>query len=224
MRTCLSLARWRLPAAKNRPRSGLSLFGLNLATLLLGLGTNLALADGSVETGMAKAVVCAACHGPNGNSSNPEWPSLAGQHASYIAEQLTLFKTGKRHNAVMMPMVSTLSDQDIADIAAYYAAQVPAGLEADPSYWEAGQKLYRSGNTKKLVPACIACHGPVGRGNAPARYPALRAQHSVYVQKQLQDYASGARTNPQSPFMNTIAQRMSAEDMRNVASYVQGIR
>lgn len=183
-----------------------------------------AFAQGSAESGATKAAVCLACHGPNGNSSNPEWPSLAGQGARYLAEQLKLFREGKRTNPVMMPMASALSDQDIADLAAYYAAQKPTGLEADPSYWQAGEKLYRGGDTGRQIPACIACHGPVGRGNEPAAFPALRAQHSVYTQKQLTDYAAGARTGAKADIMHTIAKRMTVEDIRNVASYIQGVR
>lgn len=183
-----------------------------------------AFAQGSAESGATKAAVCLACHGPNGNSSNPEWPSLAGQGARYLAEQLKLFREGKRTNPVMMPMASALSDQDIADLAAYYAAQKPTGLEADPSYWQAGEKLYRGGDTGRQIPACIACHGPVGRGNEPAAFPALRAQHSVYTQKQLTDYAAGARTGAKADIMHTIAKRMTVEDIRNVSSYIQGVR
>jgi cytochrome c553 len=183
-----------------------------------------AFAEGSAEAGATKAAVCLACHGPNGNSSNPEWPNLAGQGARYVTEQLKLFRDGKRINPVMMPMAAGLSDQDIADLAAYYASQSPVGLEADPSYWQAGEKLYRGGDPSRQVPACIACHGPVGRGNVPAAYPALRAQHSVYTQKQLTDYAAGTRPGANAAIMQTIAQRMTAEDIRNVASYIQGMR
>lgn len=183
-----------------------------------------AIADGSVEAGATKAAVCLACHGPNGNSSNPEWPNLAGQGERYLIEQLTLFRDGKRINPVMMPLAMSLSDQDIADLAAYYAVQKPVGLEADPSFWEAGQKLYRGGDIARNVPACIACHGPVGRGNVPAGYPLLRSQHSVYTQKQLTDYAAGARPGHNAEIMSTIAKRLTAEEIRDVASYIQGMR
>ena len=189
-------------------------------------------AAGKVEAGATKAGVCAACHGPNGNSTNPEWPRLAGQSAVYIAEQLHLFKSGARPNPVMMPMASNLSEQDISDLAVYFEAQTPVGLEADPSYWQAGQALYVRGDAGHAVPACVACHGPVGRGNLAAGYPALRAQQSVYVVKQLTDYASGARYTGNNPaqasrngtMMFTIAKRLSPEQIRDVASYVQGMR
>jgi cytochrome c553 len=183
-----------------------------------------AFSGGNADAGASKAVVCTACHGPNGNSTNPEWPNLAGQGERYVAEQLKFFKEGKRNNPVMQPMASTLSDQDMADLGAYFATQKSTGLEADPSYWEAGQKLYRSGDAERNVPACIACHGPVGRGNPPAAYPALRSQHSVYTQKQLNDYASGARPGANAEIMRTIASRLTADEIRNVSSYIQGMR
>jgi cytochrome c553 len=187
---------------------------------------------GKAADGATKAAVCSACHGPNGNSVNPEWPKLAGQSAVYIAEQLKLFRAGVRANPVMQPLAAGLSDQDISDLAVYFEAQTPAGLEADPSYWQTGEALYLRGDKAHEVPACVACHGPVGRGNLAAGYPALRAQQAVYVVKQLGDYASGARYKSQRPetasrngvMMFTVAKRLSAEQMRDVASYVQGMR
>ena len=189
-------------------------------------------AHGKVADGATKSAVCSSCHGPNGNSTNPEWPRLAGQSAMYIAQQLRLFREGTRDNPIMKPLAGTLSDQDISDVAVYYEAQTVAGLEADPSYWKAGSELYRRGDKARNIPACIACHGPVGRGNIVGGYPALRAQQSVYVAKQLNAYANGARytgtnvaqADPNSVMMLTIAKRLTAEDIRNVASYVQGMR
>jgi cytochrome c553 len=186
--------------------------------------SNSALAVGSVEAGAAKAVVCQACHGANGNSANPDWPSLAGIGADYIADQLKNFKEGKRTNPVMMPNVANLSAQDMADLGAYFDSLTNTGLEADPSYWQAGEKLYRGGDQARGIPACMACHGPTGRGNEPGKFPALRGQQSVYLVKQLNDYASGARTTGPNGIMETIAKRLSPEDIRNVASYLQGIR
>jgi cytochrome c553 len=189
-------------------------------------------AHGTVAAGATKSAVCSACHGPNGNSANPDWPRLAGQSAVYIAEQLRMFREGTRNNPIMKPLAGTLSDQDISDLAVYYQAQTVTGLEADPSFWKAGSDLYRRGDKARNIPACIACHGPVGRGNLAAGYPSLRAQESVYVVKQLNDYASGARyvgtnvatVDPNSAMMLTIAKRLTPEDIRNVASYVQGMR
>jgi len=188
--------------------------------------------DGKAADGATKAAVCSACHGPNGNSANPDYPRLAGQNAVYIAEQLRLFRSGVRNNPVMMPMGATLKDQDIDDLAVYFEAQTPTGLEADPSYWQAGEALYLHGDDAHEIPACVACHGPVGRGNLAAGYPALRAQQSVYVIKQLSDYAGGKRyagsnptgATPNAVMMFTIAKRLSPEQIRDVASYVQGMR
>ncbi len=192
---------------------------------------------GSVEAGEAKAAICMGCHGQNGNSAVPEWPSLAGQNAAYTREQLTMFRDRKRVNEVMYPIAQTLTDEDIADLAAYYAAQTPVGLEADPSYWKAGEALYRAGDRARGIPSCAACHGPSGRGNSAAGYPQLRAQHSVYTSAQLQAYANETRyldaTDPANvkqhqsrngAMMVTIAKRLSPEDMRNLASYIQGLR
>ena len=196
---------------------------------------------GSVERGAALSGTCLACHGANGNSGNAEWPNLAGQNAAYIEQQLHLFHDGRRTgkagdaSASMMPaMATTLSDKNIEDVAAYYAQQTPVGLEADPSYWQAGQTIYRSGDHVRGIPACAACHGPSGRGNPAAGYPALRAQHAVYLIKQLNAYSSDVRYaknehgasygGDNAAIMHTIAARLSDEDMRNVASYIQGMR
>ena len=210
-------------------------------TALLATAAPIAWCAGSADAGAAKAATCLACHGMNGNSTNPEWPNLAGQNAAYIVGQLHLFHDGKRTgmpgnvNAVMMPpMAATLSDQDIEDVAAYYATQVPAGLEADPSYYQSGRVLYVRGDAARQIPACAACHGPVGRGNPDAGYPALRGQHSVYLIRQLETYsadnrytktAKGASSGGDNDaIMHAIASRLSAEDMRNLASFIQGMR
>jgi cytochrome c553 len=193
------------------------------------------LVTGSAEAGATKAAVCTACHGVNGNSVNPEWPNLAGQNAAYVHEQLEMFKAKKRNNPIMQPIVDPLTEQDFADLAAYFATQTPSGLEADPSYWKAGEALYKSGDTSRNIPACAACHGPAGQGNPAAGYPALRAQHSVYTVKQLQDYLTKNRyrdaadpatvhATRNSAMMTTIAARLSPEDIRNLASYLQGLR
>lgn len=190
---------------------------------------------GSVEAGATKAAVCTACHGVNGNSTNPEWPNLAGQNAAYLREQLAMFKAKKRNNPVMQPIVDPMTEQDFADVAEYFSTQTPAGGEADPSYWKAGEALYKSGDVSRNIPACTACHGPAGQGNAGAGYPALRAQHSVYTVKQLQDYLTKNRyrdgtdantvyATRNSAMMTTIASRLTPEDIRNLASYLQGLR
>lgn len=196
---------------------------------------------GSAEAGATVAGPCLACHGANGNSLNAEWPSLAGQNAAYVEHQLHLLHDGRRTGkqgeasaAMMTGMAAVLSDQQIEDVAAYYSQQTPTGLEADPSYWAAGQKLYRSGDRTRGIPACAACHGPAGRGNPAAGYPALRAQQSAYVIKQLNAYSADVRYSKNEKgashggdnavIMHTIASRLNDEDMRNLASYLQGMR
>jgi cytochrome c553 len=199
-------------------------FWILAVTISGAIVSNAAIAAGNAETGATKAVVCQACHGANGNSANPEWPSLAGLGADYIADQLKNFKETKRNNPVMMPNAAALSPDDMADLGAYFDSQANTGLEADPSYWQAGEKLYRAGDKARGIPACAACHGPTGRGNEPAKFPALRGQHSVYVVKQLNDYSSGVRATGPNGIMPTIAKRLTPDDMRNLASYLQGLR
>lgn len=195
---------------------------LAVAAVAATLGmTNTALAEGSVEAGQEKSAVCLACHGPNGNSMNPEWPNLAGQHAEFIAAQLAAFKSGERQNPLMSPMAIGLTEQDMLDLAAYYEAQSPAALEADPALVEAGRKLYLGGDLERGITACTACHGPTGQGNPMAGYPVIAGQHAVYSASTLRAYASGERVNA---MMQDIASRMSEEDIAAVTSYIQGLR
>ncbi len=196
------------------------LLAVAAAAAALGMN-NTALAEGSVEAGQQKSAVCMACHGPDGNSLNPEWPNLAGQHAGYTAAQLAAFKSGQRQNPLMSPMAMGLTEQDMLDLAAYYEAQAPAALEADPALVEAGRKLYLGGDQEKGVAACIACHGPTGRGNPMALYPAVAGQHATYAASALRAYAAGERANA---MMQEIAARMSEEDIAAVSSYIQGLR
>jgi len=205
------------------------------AVLVLGFsaGTFAAEVRGDAAAGAAKAAACSGCHGLNGNSTSPEWPVIAGQNANYLLDQVRIIKLGGRSAPKMVPVVKDLSDQDLADIGAFFATQTPTGNEADPAYWKAGQKLYRYGDAARGIPACSTCHGPVGRGNPAAGYPALQAQHSGYTVRQLEGYANGTRYakdaagKPQSAnatIMATVAARLSAEDRRNLASYIQGLR
>lgn len=193
-------------------------------SLLLSAGA--ALAEGDAAAGQAKSGTCVACHGVDGNSVNPEWPSLAGQHASYIVKQLKAFKGGERQNALMTPMAMPLSDQDMEDLAAYYASQTARGLEADKDKVEAGQKLYRGGNIASAAAACIACHGPSGRGNPAAIYPSIQGQHATYVAAQLNAYKAKSRQtdNAQNKMMQDVAAALTAEEIAAVAAYVQGLR
>ncbi len=159
-----------------------------------------------------------------GSSVNPEWPNLAGQHESYIVAQLQQFKEGSRVNPLMTPMAAMLSGEDMQDLGAHYAQQAPTGLEADPSNWKDGEKLYRGGDPTRGIPACIACHGPQGKGNAPAGYPALRAQHAVYAYMQLLAYSDARRSATGNDIMQVIAGKLTDEEMRALATYTQGLR
>ncbi|MFM8585681.1 MAG: c-type cytochrome [Gammaproteobacteria bacterium] len=210
-------------------------FAAVLATAALAvLMAPAALAKGNAEAGATKAAICAACHGVNGSSVNPEWPNLAGQGAAYAEEQLRLFRAGHRNNMVMYPLAMALTDEDIADLAAYFSTQTPTGLEADPANYKLGEALYRGGDRTRNLPSCTSCHGPVGLGNPTAGYPALRAQHATYTLKQLLDYstdqryvdlATGTPTKSRNGhMMSTIAKRLTEEDKKALASYIQGLR
>jgi cytochrome c553 len=195
-----------------------------LASAFLLTFANAVRAEGAAAAGQAKAVTCAACHGSDGNSANPEWPSLAGQHASYIVKQLKAFKGGARKNDMMAPMAMGLSGQDMEDVAAYFESQTARGLEADKSKVELGQRLYRGGNAKSQTPACLACHGPAGRGNPAAMFPSIRGQQATYVVAQLNAYKKGSRSTDATRAMNDIAAKLSDEEILAVASFVQGLR
>jgi len=154
------------------------------------------------------------------------WPNIAGQNAPYIQAQLTAFKSGSRMDPVMSSQAILLSDEDMADLAVYFES-LPAAAQAvaDADSVSRGEALYRGGNTTTGVSACMACHGPTGRGNPAAKYPALQGQHAVYTAKQLNDYASGARTTDgKTRIMRDIAGRLSKEDIAALSSYVQGLR
>ncbi len=179
---------------------------------------------GSAEAGQAKAITCAACHGTDGNSVNPEWPSLAGQHESYLASSLQTFRSGERQNVLMSAMATTLSDQDIADLAAFYAAQQPAQALADPDLVHSGERLYRGGNRETGVPACIACHGPSGRGNPSAGWPVISGQHATYAAAQLRAYRARERvTDGDAQMMRNISAALTDDEIRAVTAYIQGL-
>ena len=179
--------------------------------------------QGNPKAGKAASTTCAACHGADGNSSNPVWPKLAGQGEPYLIKELHDFKSGKRKNPIMNPMAASLSDQEIANLAAYFTSQKRTLGAADPKLVEAGQKIYRGGDAQTGVPACMACHGPAGEGNPQARYPALGGQHAEYVAAQLKAFRSGQRANDPAAMMRTIAARMTDSQIDAVASYVQGL-
>ncbi|HHI76707.1 MAG TPA: cytochrome c4 [Gammaproteobacteria bacterium] len=183
-----------------------------------------ALSAGDAAAGKTKAATCAGCHGADGNSPAPNFPKLAGQHASYILKQLQDFKSGKRKDATMTAMVAPLSDQDMENLAAYFASQkVKPGKTAEDKL-ELGQMVYRAGNASSGVAACAACHSPTGSGNPQAKFPALNGQHAQYVAKQLKDFRSGTRSNDPGSMMRGVAAKMSDAEIEAVAQYVQGLQ
>lgn len=186
---------------------------------------------GDAVAGQAKAAVCGACHNMDGNSTISVNPKLAGQGARYIAKQLHDFKSGVRANPVMMGMAGPLSDQDILDIAAYFSAQKPTTGAADPAQVALGEKVWRGGNLETGVLACTGCHGPSGRGNYLAGFPALRGQHPDYVEIQLKAFRAAARgdigvdhrANDPEGIMRGVAKRMSDAEIKAVAQFVTGL-
>ena len=179
-------------------------------------------AEADAAAGKAKSEVCAGCHGEDGNASAPIFPKLAGQHDNYLARQLKEFKSKKRIEPTMNAMAEALSEEDIADISAYFAKQKikPEKAESTP----VGEKVFRAGNTATGVPACTACHGPNGGGNPYSGYPALGGQYSAYLSKTLHDYKTGERANDPSEIMKTIASRMSEEEINAVSDYASGLQ
>jgi len=184
------------------------------------------LVEGDAEAGQSKSITCAACHGQDGNSVNPVWPSIAGQHATYMVEQLQAFKNGTRSEPLMLGQVMTLSDEDMRNLSVYYEGMPPAVKSvADPDVISLGARLYRGGDRASNASACIACHGPTGRGNPAASVPSIRGQYAVYAAAQLRAYASGARkSDGPTRVMRDIASTLSEEEIVAVASYMQGLQ
>jgi len=192
----------------------LALFGFTITVL----------AAGDVAAGKQKSTSCAACHNADGNSNSGEWPKLAGQHPIYLVKQLNNFKSGERVNAIMNGMAAPLSEQDMDDLAAYYAAQTITPGEANPDLVELGEALYRGGNLNSGVSACIGCHGPTGDGNPAAGFPSLASQHAQYIETQLKAFRSMQRANDPGQMMRNIAGKMTDQEIQAVASYIQGLR
>ena len=180
---------------------------------------------GDAIAGQAKAAACGACHGMDGNSTDPQYPKLAGQSEQYIVHQLENFKSGKRQNPIMLGMATPLSEQDMHDIGAYFASKTALPGVADQALVEHGQQLFREGDAKRGIPACMACHSIDGRGNPGAMYPQLESQHAQYVQATLKAWHDGTSwgTDAHSQIMPAIAQKLSTDDIAALASYVEGL-
>ncbi len=187
------------------------------------LGAAPALAAGNAKAGEAISTTCRGCHGQKGISPNPQWPNLAGQNASYIVKELGDFKAGRRTNPIMGPQAAHLTPVQMENLAAFFSSLKPAVGAADPKLVAEGESIYRGGDRATGVPACMACHGPEGKGNPAARYPALRGQHAAYVVAQLEAFRSGKRHNDPDKMMRDIAARLTPQQIQAVASYVQGL-
>lgn len=196
-------------------------------------------ADGDIEAGKEKSASCASCHGEIGNSMVATFPKLAQQHPSYLVKQLQAFKDGSRKDPMMSAMAMSLSDEDMADIAEYYSEHTISGnalpvinddedddKPADKpaasveSLIKLGGDLYRNGDLTREVSACIACHGPDGKGNKPAAFPLIKSQHADYLIKTLSDFKSDARSNNPENMMHMIAKKMTEEEIKAVAYYI----
>lgn len=180
-------------------------------------------AGGNVAAGQAKAAVCAGCHGADGNGgADPLWPRLAGQDADYIAKQLADFKAGARKDPIMSGMAAPLNAADMKNLGAYFASlKARPGAARDAQLAKQGEKVYRGGNAKMGVSACMSCHGPSGHG-IPPRFPKVSGQNTPYTQKQLLAFKSGTRTND-GETMTRIAFRMSEQEIKAVSEYMAGL-
>lgn len=200
-----------------------------LISLLLGLGvvTSAAAVEGNAEAGKNKAAACAACHGTDGNSLVPMYPKLAGQSAKYIAKQLADFKAGAsgqagRMDPIMGGMVMALSEQDMADLGAFYESQaISAGNGSEN---DRGHKLYFGGDEAKGITACAGCHGANGKGMAAAGFPAVGSQNVDYLKGQVEKFRSGARANDLNGMMQAVARKLSDEDIAAVTQYMSTLK
>ncbi len=201
-----------------------------------------AMAGGDPAAGKEKAAACAACHGPDGNSPAPNFPKLAGQNERYLLKQLQNIQCGflseaeqdeqnctPRSVPTMSGQLDSFDDQDLADIAAYYAQQTGTTGQADPELADKGEEIYRAGIRTKGVAACSGCHSPTGQGNGPAGFPALAGQHAEYIAAQLKAFRAAAdgregRTNDgETKMMRSVAEAMSDSEIEAVASYISGL-
>ena len=184
-----------------------------------------AVKPGDATAGQAKAAVCGACHGMDGNSADAQYPKLAGQSEQYIVRQLTDFKSGNRQNPIMMGMAAPLSTQDMHDVGAYFASKTALPGVADQALVEHGQTLFRQGDATRGIPACMACHSIDGRGNPGAMYPQLTSQHAQYIEATLKAWHDGTTwgDDAHAQIMPAIAKQLSADDIAALASYIEGL-
>ncbi|HBR98326.1 MAG TPA: cytochrome c4 [Gammaproteobacteria bacterium] len=178
---------------------------------------------GDPAAGKTKSATCAACHGADGNAMIPDYPNLAGQGEAYLVKQLMEFKSGERNNPIMAPMAAPLSEEDMEDLAAYYASLAPKAGVASEENLNLGQDIFRGGITAAKIPACTGCHGPNGVGNPAALYPALSGQNAAYIASALKEFRSGARANDPNSMMRSLALRLTDAEIDAVSNYIQGL-
>lgn len=196
-----------------------------LISLIISAGLTSVAHAGDADAGKAKSATCAACHGADGNSMAPTFPKIAGQGERYLIKQIKDIRDGRRSVPAMAPFAAPLTDTDIEDLAAYFSAQTPTTGGAKQELAELGQRIYRGGIESKGVPACLACHGPDGKGVDAAGFPRLAGQHDVYTATQLTTFSMNQRTNDgDTRIMRDIAYRLHTTEIEAVASYIQGLR
>jgi cytochrome c553 len=192
---------------------------------------------GDAAAGAQKAAACGACHGIDGNSSDPQYPKLAGQHERYTARQLALYKSGERSNPIMMGFAAPLSPQDMRDIGAHFATQTSLPGIADESpiaegpnqgrkFYQVGERLWRGGDAERGIPACMACHGAAGHGNPGPPYPAIAGQHAGYTSVQLAAFRAGqvlGNGDNANAVMAAVSKYLTDEEIQALATYVQGL-
>jgi cytochrome c553 len=192
---------------------------------------------GDAKAGQTKAGTCAACHGLDGNSSDAQYPKLAGQHERYIQRMLTQFHNGGRDNAIMMGMAGSLSPQDMRDVGAYFATQhalpgvaddtvIADGPNKGQKFYAVGENIFRAGKPASGVPACLACHGPTGRGNPGPAYPSLAGQHAAYTVAKLTFFRDGGvwgKDKDANSVMSGVVHGLSDQEIQSLASYIEGL-
>jgi cytochrome c553 len=183
-------------------------------------------AEAPTTTPLAKTETCVACHGGDGNSNVSAWPKIAGQHRDYLLYQLIEYKKaadGLRNNPVMSAMLQQFSEQDLANLADFYAKETMTPGQTPEQYVALGEKIYRGGVIERGVSACIACHGANGIGNDLAKYPRLSGQNVEYTITQLKQYRSGERKTDPNAIMRNIAAKMTDAEIEAVSNYVAGL-
>ncbi|MCG3730308.1 c-type cytochrome [Vibrio cincinnatiensis] len=201
-----------------------------LALILSILASSSVWAQGSIEAGQAKSETCVACHGADGNGIMTTYPKIAGQHVTYLEKQLKDLKLGMvssgkqgRYDPVMSAMAMPLSEQDMADLAAYYAS-LPISENATPEeVVEAGKVLYSAGDLSRGLTACIACHGPRGNGTELSGFPKISGQHADYIKLQLEKFRDDSRNNDMNAMMRDVAKKLTDADIDVLSKYVGGL-